>query len=281
MKKSIKTQAFNTRQKMNSKTFEIFRYKDARLKYVPIHNHDFYEIYLFIKGQVDYRIESDVYKLNQTNLLLIPPNIFHQPIIRGGETYERIVLWINKDYLHSIIDSQELLNCFTNENYILESTSRYDEIATVMQYLINGIDDESQVVKDSFNKSMLLLLFVLINRLSKVQNSSKLEKESNPTVAKILSYINDNYLEDISLDSISDYFYLNKYYLSHLFTQETGTTIYAYIIKRRLVYAKELLLNGYSPKETCKKSGFGDYTNFYRTYKNEYGVTPKENYIKR
>lgn len=281
MKRNIKVQSFNTRQEMESKTFEIFRYKDAKIGYVPLHNHNFYEIYLFIKGQVDYRIETEVYKLSQTNLLLIPPNVFHQPVVKEGDTYERIVVWINKDYLNSLVGDKELLECFNSQNHILESTSQYDEITQVMQYLINGIDDDNDVIKESFNKSMILLLVILINKIAKNQNHRTYKKESNPIITKVLSYINDNFLEDISLDTIASQFYLNKYYLSHLFTQETGTTIYAYIVKRRLIYAKDLLQDGYSPKDACKKSGFGDYTNFYRTYKNEYGVTPKENYTKK
>ena len=47
---SSRTQQFNTRQHMQRNTYEIFRYKDAFMKEVALHHHDFYELYFFLSG---------------------------------------------------------------------------------------------------------------------------------------------------------------------------------------------------------------------------------------
>ena len=276
-----KSQAFNTRQTMVSKTFEVFHYKDAKAFEVPLHYHDFYEIYLFLDGNAEYRIDSNIYNLSPTNLLLFPPNIFHQPLISPTKTYERFVLWINDKYLKSITkDNKLLLNCFNNENYILNTGERFETI----NYLLSVIVSE-QNKKDAYSKTycntLLISLLVEINRLSMNNSFNSVIKEENPIIHKILVYINDNFTQDIDLDKIAKDFYLNKYYLAHLFKTEIGTSIYQYILKKRLVYAHDLLENGYNPHDACNKSGFGDYTNFYRTFKSEYGTSPKFFYKNR
>jgi len=279
--KSMKkeTQLFNTRQEMSSDTFEIFHYKDARFQEVPIHHHDFYEIYLFINGQVDYRIETEIYHLKPGDLLFFPPGIFHQPLVSPNKPYERIVLWISEKHMNSLVLDDDIQNDFIKKKHIINIANRYEVIYGIFGSLI---EDRKNIDKysDIYARNMLSLSFIEFDRLSKSQSSIKAIKDTNPTVTNILSYINDNFYEDLTLDNIANTFYLNKYYLSHLFSNEVGTSIYRYILKKRIIYAHELLESGYEPSSACMKSGFKEYTNFLKAYKEEYGVTPKYHYIK-
>ena len=93
-------QIFDPRQSMTSSTFEVFHYRDAKFEGVAVHQHDFYEVYFFISGNVEYSVEGKSYHLNRGDLLLINPLELHQPRIGPDQdAYERIVLWINKNYL--------------------------------------------------------------------------------------------------------------------------------------------------------------------------------------
>lgn len=271
MKKNYET--FNTRQEMVSNTYEIFHYHDARKRVIPLHHHDFYEIYLFLNGQVEYRIDSNVYELKSTDILLFPPNTFHQPLVNSSKPYERIVLWINSKYLKQIVGKDNLLDCFS-KSHILSTGNSFDAIQSMLLSIIseNKKDDK---YKDIYIKSVLISLLCELNRLSLNAQPQIINNRQNPTLNKILAYINDNYTYNIKLDDIAKAVYLDKYYLSHLFTKEVGSSIHQYIKKKRLVDAKDLLEKGYSPIEVSKKVGFGDYTNFYRAYKDEYNVSPK------
>ena len=104
-------QRFDVRQTMHNATFEIFRYKDAYLKEVALHHHDFYEVYFFLSGNVQYIIENRSYLLTPGDVLLISPMELHQPMF-GTEPreYERIVLWIDKQFLEGFNLPGE---CFT------------------------------------------------------------------------------------------------------------------------------------------------------------------------
>ena len=90
----------------------------------------------------------------------------------------------------------------------------------------------------------------------------------------VMAYIDSHLAEPITLDSIAQVCSLDKYYLSHLFKRETGSTIFQYILVKRIAMARELLSMGTSVAETCVQSGFGDYANFIRTFKKVTGNSP-------
>ena len=71
-------------------------------------------------------------------------------------------------------------------------------------------------------------------------------------------------------------FFVNKYHLSHEFNRLVGTSIYRYVIQKRLVIAKQMLSDGLPPTDVYQHCGFGDYSNFYRAFKAEYGISPKD-----
>ena len=56
-------QVFDPRQSMTTPKFEIFHYRDAKFEGVAVHQHDFYEVYFFISGNVEYNVEGKSYLL--------------------------------------------------------------------------------------------------------------------------------------------------------------------------------------------------------------------------
>ena len=55
-----------------------------------------------------------------------------------------------------------------------------------------------------------------------------------------------------------------------------GTSVYRYVLLKRLQHARQLLLDGASPGEASRESGFADYPNFYRSFRAVYGLSPQE-----
>ena len=66
-------------------------------------------------------------------------------------------------------------------------------------------------------------------------------------MAEVLHYINEHYPDELSLDLLSAKFFISKYHLSHEFHRLVGTSVYRYIIQKRLVIAKQMLANGVAP----------------------------------
>ena len=107
-------QKFDPRQYMCRSQFEVFHSLDPEPSDVAIHHHDFYEVYFFLGGKVEYRVEGRIYQLKPGDLLLISPMELHQLIVKeSNSAYDRFVLWIDKEYLESFTNGGDsLTRCF-------------------------------------------------------------------------------------------------------------------------------------------------------------------------
>ena len=272
---------FDTRQNMNTSSFEVFHYLDPSTRHMEAHYHDFYEIFFFIDGDVDYWIDGSLYKLVPGDILLIHPTELHKPIPAASiERYERIVLWINKEYI-SEIQNGILEDCFDKEIATYNKVLRLpkDEKEHVF-FLAHSLCEEyygKKFAGEVSAYSLLLQILVQINRLTHANDPVDSEEFSTPTlVTDILSYINDHFTEKLTLDSIANHFFVSKYYLSREFKNAVNTSLYRYIMMKRLNAAYALLGEGYPANEACTMCGFGNYSVFFRAFKAEFGISPIE-----
>lgn len=275
-------QSFNTRQKMSNNTFELFHYRDSHIQEVPLHHHDFYEIYFFLSGNVSYNIESRSYRLTPGDVLLISPNELHQPMFAPeNQNYERIVLWMNKTFLEQFDQpGQKVTRCFDTEHPLHTNLIRLDGISReLLNYLLTQLLNErgsEEYAAELYAMALLAQILVLINRLAERAGRNTEPKENADSVVyRVLGYINEHYNEDLSLDFLANKFFISKYHLSREFNRLVGTSVYRYIIQKRLVMAKQMMSAGTPSSTVYQHCGFGDYSNFYRAFKAEYQISPK------
>jgi len=119
-------------------------------------------------------------------------------------------------------------------------------------------------------------LILHLNRIVYEQNHPKSEKEELSLYQSILFFIEEHLDEDLSLERLAKEFYVSKYYIAHLFKDSIGMSIHQYITKKRLLACKEAILGDTGISTAYQMFGFGDYSSFYRAFKKEYGVSPKE-----
>lgn len=278
-----RTQRFDPRQIMHRRTFEIFHYKSPRQGNVAIHHHDFYEVYFFMGGKVEYRVEGRVYHLAPGDLLLISPMELHQAFVEpDGTLYERIVLWIDRGYLERFSTPEaDLARCFdlslpTHTNLVHLSPSQRADMARWLGELVRE-NYSSEYAAGACSEGLFLQLMAKLNRLVLHASEKSEEDEENvPLVSRVLGYIGEHYNEDLTLDGLAGQFYISKYHLSHEFRRIVGTSVHKYLLLKRLLIAKQMLSEGSSPGEVFGACGFGDYTSFYRAFKAQYGVSPRE-----
>ena len=95
-------------------------------------------------------------------------------------------------------------------------------------------------------------------------------------IEKILKYINNNLCTDLSIEFLSQKFYISKYYLMHKFKKETGYTLHNYVMQKRLLIAKDLIKSGEPITKTYIQCGFNDYSCFLRSFKNIFHKSPND-----
>ncbi len=274
---------FDPRQEMGRSDFELQYKRDTYLKDVELHHHDFYELYFLIAGDVTYTIESRQYHVLPGDMLLISPRELHQICIRPEmSAYERYVLWVDPQLLRRL--STPLSDLTKNldpddtkqENLLRLGPEDHDRLQRLFQQLWQEYESDSYG-SDLLQESLLTQLLVTINRAADHQMGQFEEAaQTSRAVSLVVDYINQHYSEPLSLDILAEQVYVSKYHLSHEFHRQVGTSVYRYIQKKRLLIARQLLTQGAKPNEVYATCGFGDYAGFYRAFKAEYGVSPRE-----
>ena len=272
---SKRSQSFDPRQNMLGAQMEAFHNYDDQERAVDLHHHDFYEIYYFISGDVEYRVEGKTYVLQKGDLLLISPGVFHQPVVKPGIPYERIVLWIHRAFLAQFAEADtDLSACFDPNGAVLLQPSPYQRSTLSMQMEELCVEQLSDKFgKNLYCQALFVQIMTQINRLTATV-TEKVNQQEPELVGQVLAYIAAHYHEKLTLQQLADRFYVSKYHLSHTFSSQVGTSVYRYILLKRLLAAREQITNGISPSEASQNCGFPDYANFYRAFKAEYGVSP-------
>lgn len=273
---------FSLRQTMIRPDFECYHYSDLVPPDVEFHEHEFYEVFFFLSGNVSYNIEGRTYLLRPGDILLTDNQDIHRPEIRPGKLYERYVVWITPDFLTELEKyGPSLTDCFKDASQKKYKLIRPDgkAVAHLKSILDKIVECRNS---DEFGSTTLEHIYlcefmVFLNRAyfltSDVIRDDVTENEKINTV---VSYINSNLAEDLTLDRLAEVCYLSKSYLSHQFKEYTGLTIFQFIIKKRLTVARNLIYEGTPVTEACMRCGFNDYSNFHKAFKKEFGVNPKE-----
>ncbi|MBQ7348376.1 MAG: helix-turn-helix transcriptional regulator [Clostridia bacterium] len=94
------------------------------------------------------------------------------------------------------------------------------------------------------------------------------------TVSKIKQYIDLNYMHELTITNLSEFFNFERSYLYRLFKKHTGKSVKEYLTAVRLEKARLFLKKGYSVCDTAFLVGYNDQFNFSKAYKKHFGIAP-------
>ena len=274
---------FTYRQTMQRPDFECYHYLDTVPPVVDFHEHEFYEVFFFLSGDVSYIVEGRTYQLRPGDILLTDNKDIHRPEIRKSRRpYERFILWMHPDFLRTVaVRGDDLTACFTDASrkrykLIRPDSGTLSHLKKICERMLKSRDDTefgSQMLETVY----LLEFLVYLNRAYfATPDAIRRDVTENEKINEVVAYINDHYAEPLTLDRLADEFYISKYYLSHQFKEYAGLTLYQFIIKRRLTAARNMLTDGVSVMDACMQCGFNDYSGFVKAFKREFGRRPSE-----
>lgn len=262
-------------------SFKIFHIRDNKDIKFEYHHHDFSKIVILIDGDLTYYIEGKSYILKPWDILFVNKNEIHKPIVNHNKYYERIVIWLNPDFISKYAQGDnDLLRCFqiaVKNNYnLLRLNMKSIEIVKNLIQDIQDCDNSNEFGNEILKESLFIQLMVLMNRLflNSDKNRDIEDIQYDKTIEGVLNYINSNLENNLSIDTIASEFFISKYYLMRKFKNQTGSSIHNYVIQKRLILARSLISDGLSMSSVCSKCGFNDYSSFVRAFKNLYGVSP-------
>lgn len=270
---------YNKRGYLNS-DFRIFHLKDSMSKEFDFHYHDFHKITIFIKGKVQYFIEGKSYSLEPYDIVLVNRNDLHRIHVDSTVAYERIIVYISPSFMDAYQTPEYDLNyCFDKAKMEHSNVLRIHSLEKSSLFKITNRLERSFYDTDyasSLYRQLLFLEFMIqLNRAAIKNRVEFLDTELyNTKIVDIMHYINSHLTEHLDIDSLAGTFYISKYYMMRLFKSETGYTIGHYITCRRLLLARDFILDGMPITQACFSSGFTDYSTFSRAYKTEFAETP-------
>lgn len=260
--------------------FRIFHLTDRKSREFTYHYHDFYKILILISGNVSYTIEGRTYQLAPFDIVLVNAGEIHRPSILDDSPYERIILYVSTEFLDSCQSGDDFLgHCFENtarRSHVLRIPNlAHSRLYAACTELLSSFGDRDYAWR--LHQNLLFLEFMVQLNRAVIHNQVQYIEvlSSNAKVLQVLDYIHVHLTEEISPESIASAFFLNKYYLMHLFKAETGYTLGSYITNKRLLLAKEMLSRNIPATRVCYDCGFKNYSTFSRAYKKCFQDTPR------
>lgn len=242
----------------------------------PMHAHEGNEIYYFISGNGSYVVEGAQYPLYPGMIMIMRAGETHKLQITPDMPYERISMHFPSGIIEEV-GGKRLLQPFEARELgerNMYSSERVD--AAFIRDCFHLI--ERCAISGTEHINVLCGLLPVLCELNRAfcDNSTLSGKASSHTAQSIITYINNHITDQLSLDSLSEQFYLSKTQLARIFRKATGSPVWDYIMVKRLLLARQLIRAGESSAEACRKCGFGDYSCFFRAYKKRYGISPSE-----
>ncbi len=278
--------SFNSRQYMVSSDFEVFYYSDRDFKTLSPHAHDYYECYLFIEGDVTMEIfqgnDVKTYDMAPGDLMIVPPGVKHHALMHESDkSYRRFLFWISKDCCNDLmsesVDYMYLMQkaeAFHKYIYHL-APAQFHQVESKFLRLLEETGQD-RYGSEAFRHLCLCDLILTINRIIYDEEHRHTESDELTLFQNILSYIEHNLEASLSLDDIAGKFFVSKYYVAHLFKDSLGVSLHQYIIKKRLDECRSAITGGEPITSAYERFGFRDYSSFFKAFKKEYGMSPKE-----
>ena len=257
--------------------FKLFHIKDKSSKSYDFHYHEFHKVIFFLEGDVSYQIEGQSYRLKPQDIVIVPAGTVHRPVIESGKTYERIILYVSTEFLEG---ASALSACFRTvrekKSHVLRlgSLSFQSKLWKNVLELENSFQDTDYA--NEFYRDALFRTFLVHLTRAVLNNTDELLhiETQNSKIASVMEYLSEHLEEDITIDWLASHFYISKFHLMHLFKEETGYTIYAYLNMKRLLKARALISSGTEAADACYLCGFRNYSTFFRAYKKYFAISP-------
>ena len=245
------------------------------------HYHTFHKLIVHLSGQSAYGIEGRTYPLQPGDVVLIAQGCIHRPEAEPKAAHERMILYISPDFLRrSSTPDCQLEEIFEQAKSDFRFVVRLERSGKELMQLLAALERTQN--EDGYGRSLLArsLLFEFLIGLRRRMQARDLEyvqeAVSDEKIAAILRYLTDHLTQELSIDDLASRFYISKYHMMRRFRAETGCTIHAYLISKRLILARELIAGGTPVTDACYACGFHDYSAFSRAYRKQYGQAPSE-----
>lgn len=222
------------------------------------HGHEFFEMEFVINGTGVYEIDGKTYKIKPNTLFLMTPANVHA--VRDAD-----VELINVAFQSDLPVFPLLSATYASVFHFKEESVGF--LYELLQRIVEVHHTEGRYAR--------LLLECFFKELSLLVESP--EEAENGYSQQAILFMLEHFRTHVTLENTAQHMGLSPTYLSEVFMQEMGVGFKEYLDGIRFSYAKNLIaFTDYGITTIHAMSGFGDYANFARRFKQKFGMTPTE-----
>lgn len=273
-------------------TFYMRKYGPEAMTRV-LHQHEILQINYVARGDCRHFINGQETKVVKGDMLIIPPFVPHRITCEDDGDFEMYEIEFTTDYIILNVTDFESVYSLFDFAYLKPFLMQEDEVHTryhltadyqlAAEGLMKSMLEEYVSKREGYMlmiRGLLLQLLVLLQRAilsSAADSSAQNLKNHLSAMAKAIDYVNENYMEDITLQKVADLTAFSKSYFGMLFKMVTHKTFIEYLNERRIAAAIHLLSDSRKRiSEICFECGFNNVSHFNRMFKNEVGLSPSE-----
>lgn len=240
------------------------------------HSHPFSELFYVVNGVGTFVAEDSEFPVGKNDMVIINPQVQHTERSLPDTPLDYIALGIeNLSFSFAdIASAQDGLSMQTCSGAVYKYTMQSPNVYAYLNIMLEEISTKKENYETVCQNLLEILLICMLrnDHLSIVQEDQNL---LNRECAQIKNYLDANYAENISLDTLAALTHMNKYYMAHAFTKYAGLSPINYLLRRRIQEAKSLLEStAYSVSQISDMLGFSSQSYFSQAFKRATGKTP-------
>ena len=252
-------------------------YSDVPWRY-EIHDHSAIEILLTLEGMVTYTIEDKVYQVRKGEILIIPQDTAHSLTMEEGSS--RYLYLFEPDAIMTMRDIKSMAIYFNKPFHLRDGS---DAHVRIRELLLRAKDlyEKRELMWNTACYSCILRVYATLGQryLSGIRprTADNMRNMDSEVINAVMTYINNHYREELSLENVAGFAGFSRYYFSRSFKKQTGYSFKDYLCQKRLQVAMDLLIRtNRSMRDVAIESGFGSVATFNRVFREKKGCTPTQ-----
>ena len=236
------------------------------------------EVLLTIDGTVTDTVEDTVYQVRKGEVLIIPPDTPHSLSMEEGSS--RYLFLFEPDAIMSMRDIKSIAMYFNKPFHLRDGSEAH---VRIRELLLRARDayEKREMMWNTVCYSCILRIYATLGQqyLSGVRprTDDGLRNMDSEVITAVMTYINNHYREELSLEDVARFAGFSRYYFSRSFKRQTGYSFKDYLCQKRLQVAMDLLIRtNHSMRDVAIESGFGSVATFNRVFREKKGCTPTQ-----
>ncbi len=246
-----------------------------------MHFHSAVEVIIPLKGEVLVHALEEEYHVQAGELIIIPVGCSHD--LHMGEGSERELLLYESNGAFTLKEFGALRQMMARPIYLTQDDPMCEPVREIFFRIIN-VHRSGMMLRNLHNYASLMEIYAILGEdyLKKAatpaeMNALNRQLSGEDAFNRALDYLNKNYMDDMTLDSLAAYAGFSRYTLSRMFRQHTGETFTQYLSRRRVDMAMELLSSTRLPvTQVALQCGFNSIATFNRVFREVKGCTPTQ-----